>query len=112
MVLICTPQDLEENFRRLEGALEELRPLMGSAAPLPPPPLPRRPARCAGPCSPPGRVLPLEKCEGEIAACQVAPYPPGVPVIAPGEVITKKELAYLEQIGYNMKSEARIVTSL
>ena len=26
---------------------------------------------------------------------------PGVPVVAPGEVISEKELAYLKEIGYN-----------
>ena len=38
-----------------------------------------------------------------IAACQIAPYPPGVPVIAPGELIEKKHLAYLREIGYNKR---------
>ena len=50
----------------------------------------------------------LENCEGEIAAGQIAPYPPGVPVVAPGERIGKKELAYLQKIGYNMLSEVRV----
>ncbi|MCD8127821.1 MAG: hypothetical protein LUD82_10425 [Clostridiales bacterium] len=31
----------------------------------------------------------------------MAPYPPGVPVVAPGERITKKVLDYLKKIGYN-----------
>lgn len=45
--------------------------------------------------------LPLEQCQGKIAAGQLAPYPPGVPVVAPGERITEKELVYFHQIGYN-----------
>ena len=45
--------------------------------------------------------LPLEHCLGRVAAGQLAPYPPGVPVVAPGEVIGEKELAYLREIGYN-----------
>ena len=32
---------------------------------------------------------------------QLAPYPPGVPVVAPGDRIGTKELAYFRQIGYN-----------
>ena len=47
--------------------------------------------------------LPLEECEGKVAACQLAPYPPGVPVVAPGERISKKELSYFKEIGYNKK---------
>ena len=112
VVFICTPQDLDGSFDRLERALEELRPLMGDPCPLPPPPLPRRACSLRRALFAPSRVFPLEACEGRISACQVAPYPPGVPVIAPGEVISKKELAYLAQIGYNMKSETRIAASL
>ena len=49
----------------------------------------------------PRETVPLAQAEGRIAACQIAPYPPGVPVIAPGEVIQKKYLSYLSEIGYN-----------
>ena len=45
--------------------------------------------------------LSLEDCAGRVSAVQLAPYPPGVPVVAPGERITEKELAYLREIGYN-----------
>ena len=45
--------------------------------------------------------LPLERALGRVAGQSVAPYPPGVPVIAPGEQVDKKLLAYLDQIGYN-----------
>ena len=45
--------------------------------------------------------LPLHSALGKIAAESVAPYPPGIPVIAPGEEIDKFGLNYLRQIGYN-----------
>ncbi len=112
VVLICTPQDLEENFDRLEEVLEELRPDMGSCPPLPPPPMPKRVCSVRKALFAESERLPLRQCEGRIAACQVAPYPPGVPVVAPGEVISKKELAYFGQIGYNTELEVRVVTSL
>lgn len=38
---------------------------------------------------------------GRISARQVAPYPPGIPIIAPGERITEKTIAFLREIGYN-----------
>ncbi|MCF2596243.1 amino acid decarboxylase, partial [Pseudoflavonifractor phocaeensis] len=60
----------------------------------------------------PSRVMPLKDCLGEVSACQIAPYPPGVPVVAPGERIGKKELSYLQQIGYNIMSEVRTVAPL
>ena len=52
---------------------------------------------------------PLSKCEGRVAACHIAPYPPGVPVAAPGERLGKKHLAYLQEIGYNMEEEIRVL---
>nr|WP_275967549.1 hypothetical protein [Pseudoflavonifractor phocaeensis] len=51
----------------------------------------------------PAEQLPLDRAEGRVAAGQIAPYPPGVPVVAPGEIIEKKTIAYLEEIGYNTR---------
>ncbi len=39
--------------------------------------------------------VPAERAAGRISAEMVSPYPPGVPVIAPGEVITDDVLDYL-----------------
>lgn len=54
-----------------------------------------------------GRVL--SESEGLVCAQQVAPYPPGIPVIAPGERITKKCLAYLADVGYNVQQEVDVL---
>lgn len=82
---------------------------MGDCAPIPVPPLPKRVLSPREALFASSRVCPLELCEGEVSAGQIAPYPPGVPVVAPGERISKKELAYLQEIGYNMLSEVRII---
>ena len=108
MVFICTPFDNSFSLSALERRLEELREQMGPCPPIPAPPLPEQAMSPRQALFAPSRVWPLEDCEGEVAACQIAPYPPGVPVVAPGEVISKKSLAYLKQIGYNIKSEVRI----
>lgn len=42
------------------------------------------------------RALPLEQAAGEISAELVIPYPPGIPVLAPGDVITVEKLEYLK----------------
>jgi arginine/lysine/ornithine decarboxylase len=44
-----------------------------------------------------GRVeqVPVEKAVGRIAAEMASPYPPGVPVLAPGERISAEALEYL-----------------
>ena len=109
VVFICTCQDTGKAIPYLASRLEELRDMMGGCPPIPPPPIPERvlPPRQA--LFAPSRAWPLEDCEGEVSACQIAPYPPGVPVVAPGERISKKELAYLRKIGYNMLSEVRTV---
>jgi arginine decarboxylase len=39
--------------------------------------------------------VPVEEAEGRVAAEMVSPYPPGVPVLAPGERITQEALDYL-----------------
>ena len=103
VVLICTCHDDDFIFRWLERVLEELRPQMGDCPPLPAPPLPRAVLTPRQALFAPRETVPLAESAGRISACQIAPYPPGVPVIAPGERIEKKYLAYLRGIGYNME---------
>lgn len=96
-----------ESAAQLRKALDELG-LKGAQRPagsMPPPPSPGEQAM------PPRQAvfgdrerLPLASAAGRIAAEQLAPYPPGVSVIAPGERIGKKALCYLEQIGYNKEA--------
>jgi arginine/lysine/ornithine decarboxylase len=43
----------------------------------------------------PSRTVPLAAAVGEVAAELVTPYPPGIPVLAPGEVVTAAKVAYL-----------------
>lgn len=39
--------------------------------------------------------VPFTQAVGRVAAEMISPYPPGVPVIAPGEVISEPVLRYL-----------------
>jgi arginine decarboxylase len=43
-------------------------------------------------------TLPLEKAQERICAEIVCPYPPGIPVLMPGELITQSSLEYLQKI--------------
>ena len=43
----------------------------------------------------PAEAVPFEKCVGRIAAEQVTPYPPGIPVIVPGELVDAAVVDYL-----------------
>ena len=104
VVFIFTAADGEEEARRLGCALEELLPERFSAdtlEDLTPPPPPEQVLSPREALFAPREKLRPEESEGRISAGQVAPYPPGIPVIAPGERIEKKHLAYLKRIGYN-----------
>lgn len=105
VVFILTGSDTEEDLQRLESGLDALglaeqkRPVSSLSSP----PIPRRY------CSPreaflaPRERVPMNRTLGRVAAEQLAPYPPGVPVVAPGEIIDEKVLAYLTQVGYNKR---------
>ena len=103
VVFIVTGSDSMEDLDRLEQVLESLN-LQGDDRECPMPPVPEIVLRPRQALFASVQVLPLNECEGCISAEQIAPYPPGVPVVAPGEVITKKHLAYLREIGYNNRN--------
>ena len=107
VVLIPTCADSRSDFARLEEALRQvaLGPCPGYPAPTVPPEMALTPRQAL---FAPRKSLPLEQAEGQVAACQVAPYPPGVPVIAPGERVDKKSIAYLKQIGYNTLEDVSV----
>jgi lysine decarboxylase len=44
------------------------------------------------------RAVPLDAAAGEVAAELVVPYPPGIPVLVPGERITTTKIDYLAEI--------------
>jgi arginine decarboxylase len=45
----------------------------------------------------PSRALPLAHCGGRVSAEMVTPYPPGIPVLGPGEEISAEIVAYLQE---------------
>lgn len=99
--LVCIPTGMDppEDLARLEAALAALP--QGRGPQLPPPPLPEPVLTPRQALFGPREFLPLEQCTGRVCAQQIAPYPPGVPVAAPGERLDKKTVAYLTDIGYN-----------
>lgn len=105
LVCIITPADCAENLTRLRTALQTLSNECGDAslpAPIPTLPIPQpvRSVRAAllGDC----HTLPLgEITPGQICARPVTPYPPGVPVLWPGEEITRQHIVFLTNQCYN-----------
>jgi len=45
----------------------------------------------------PSVALPLAECAGRVSAEMVTPYPPGIPVLGPGEAISDEIVAYLQE---------------
>jgi lysine decarboxylase len=113
VVFILTCQDGPAEVERLERAMKHVKVSTkngGTVETLPPPlPIPTAALSPRQALFAPRERVVLAEAEGRIAACQIAPYPPGIPVLAPGEVIEKKYLAYLGQIGYNINEETEVV---
>ena len=102
VVFLLTCADGPRRLARLERVLEKLVDQGAEPYPCPAPPAP--PPQVLTPRQAlfaPRKTLPLSQGEGQVSAGQLAPYPPGVPVVAPGELLEKKHLVYLREIGYN-----------
>ncbi|MCQ4897301.1 aminotransferase class I/II-fold pyridoxal phosphate-dependent enzyme [Anaerotruncus sp. DFI.9.16] len=87
-VLMATGFNRAEDFTRLETALGALPP-SGASAPAPPPPLPRLEQALSvreAAFSTQERVS-VENAAGRVAAGEVSPCPPGIPIVMPGERI-------------------------
>jgi arginine decarboxylase len=59
------------------------------------PPLITQPRRAA---FGPSRLLNLRQAVGRISTAVIAPYPPGIPLIAPGELIRDQEVRFIEEV--------------
>lgn len=97
--LILTPHLTAEKGDRLAAVLGQLPPGENP----PPPPLPYPAIAC--PHLTPAEVhqgqtlaLPLDRTVGQISAELICPYPPGIPLLLPGEVITAEALALIQQL--------------
>ena len=60
---------------------------------FPPPPLSPREAFFS-----PSETVAVDKAVDRLSAELICPYPPGIPVLMPGEIITLKALQYLQQV--------------
>lgn len=57
------------------------------------------------------KELPLSAAIGKVSAGIVAPYPPGIPILAPGEEITEKHIAYLQKKSYNIEEYVAVLSA-
>lgn len=114
LVFIVTPADLPANLARLEAALDACAPNAPLAPPVfavPPAPGARLPG-AAGAVVPRKGAVPLREAAGQVCARPVTPYPPGIPLLWPGEEIPVKHIEFLTDRCYNTVSEVFICTNL
>lgn len=105
-VAVVTPGDSPESITLLVDAVASLP--MGTGAPKPVPALPipevavtPREAYLGA-----KQPIPLMQSVGRIAAEVIAPYPPGIPVLVPGERITTPVIEYLlfaRKLGHHLQ---------
>lgn len=113
LVFIVTPADLPANLARLEAALDACAPNAPLAPPVfavPPAPVRACPVRQA--LLSPAKAVPLREAAGQVCARPVTPYPPGIPLLWPGEEIPVKHIEFLTDRCYNTVSEVFICTNL
>ncbi len=93
----------DQDITKLLTGLNRLKREFASA--LPPSALPSPPTPSARPAvspriafSQPSQTVGITSAIGRISAETLCPYPPGIPVVALGEVITPEAIAYLQAI--------------
>ena len=99
-VLMATGFNRAEDFARLESALGALSP-SGSSAPDAPADLPRLAQALSvreAAFSTQERA-PVENAAGRVAAGEVSPCPPGIPIVMPGERLDQSAVRTLKAYG-------------
>jgi arginine/lysine/ornithine decarboxylase len=95
--------DTQEGFDRLTCALHEIDATLTATAPaqpLTPRDIYRAPKKCMElheAEESPHAALPLSEAAGHISAAYISLYPPGIPIIVPGEALDAKTVAAIMQ---------------
>lgn len=111
LLALLGPGSTRESVQRLVQAVAALRGRAkeSGAAPLGLPPWPEVVLSPREAALGKHRPVPVGQAEGLVSAEFVAPYPPGIPVLAPGERITAAALGYLERclrLGHHLQGMA------
>ncbi len=111
--LICsitigdTPAKIDRLIDALRAVAQDRRGVgPAERAQLAPPPLPQLILNPRQATFRPSRRVPLVEALDEVCAEQVIPYPPGVPLLMPGEVISAEMLDYVR---YLLRQQIKIV---
>jgi lysine decarboxylase len=103
VIALITLGDTEERVNRLCSAVEDLarraRHLGGPPLPVHQvsyPPLPKQALGMRDAVRRQWEAVPLKAAQGRVSAAFVTPYPPGVPLLVPGEVVSREVVEYLQ----------------
>ena len=101
VVMMFSPSHTEEDFRRLEAALQALPPCepLTDRMPTMQKPQVNRSLREALFAS--AEVLPLNECAGRVLASPTVGCPPAVPVLVGGEVVGESAISVFRYYGYD-----------
>lgn len=114
IVFIFTANDSIVNLRRLRAAFKKLSHLCQGALPRTKVsfgafPRTERVMSVRDAWFAPRRRVPARLAIGKICARPVTPYPPGIPLLWPGEKITTAHIELLQKKWYNIEEEIQIV---
>ena len=98
LVAVTAPADTPADLESLAAALATLGGSAQGTGALPQPGWPTQVLTPREAVLAPAVAVPLARAVGEVAAEPVAVYPPGTPVLWPGEAVTAEVVAYLEQV--------------
>lgn len=109
VVFILTAADTPEALARLGKALSSVPDVRIRADTALPWPLPEAVMTPREAMFARREQIPLKEAEGSVAAQPAAPYPPGVPLVCPGEKFDKKHLEILGRLWYNDAEPVSVV---
>lgn len=96
LVLICTPWHTDRDFGRLIRALRRCpRGVKETQEPLPPMPVPSVALPMGEAAAAPAVKVPYREAAGRVSAGFVIPYPPGIPLLCPGEAADPGHIAWI-----------------
>ncbi len=102
LMFIVTLGSRREDLQRLIQVFQALSTEATGTLPLlPPQPLPPLPPLILSPRAAsfaPRRAVPLAEALGKASGALICAYPPGIPVLMPGEMITEEAIAYLQTL--------------
>lgn len=100
LVCLLTPDNTLRDLQRLSHALTKLcaglAERTAADAPAAPPPLGDPPVRPSQAFSSPGTKIALSEAAGKISKRAVSVYPPNIPILIPGSLITPEAISYLQ----------------